>query len=81
MSFIDLNHVYYLFLIGNDNAILKHKQIWNEKLNNIRMTTLGNCSYDADKVIYNSTDYRLTESEKSVLCKGLKFSIPPNKLE
>ena len=45
------------------------------------MTTLGNCSYDADKVIYNSTDYRLTESEKSVLCKGLKFSIPPNKLE
>ena len=43
------------------------------------MTTLGSCSYGPDKVIYNSTDYRLTESEKSVLCKGLKFSIPPNK--
>ena len=26
LSFIDLNHVYHLFLIGNDKAILKHSK-------------------------------------------------------
>ena len=34
-----------------------------------------------DKCIYNFSDYKLTESEKSGLCKGLEFAIPPNKLE
>ena len=45
------------------------------------MTTLENSSHDPDKVIYNFLDYKLTESEKSVLCKGLEFAIPPSKLE
>ena len=45
------------------------------------MKTLENSSHDPDKVIYNFSDYKLTESEKSVLCKGLEFAIPPNKLE
>ena len=31
LSFIDLNHVCNLFLIGNDKAILKHRQIQNKK--------------------------------------------------
>ena len=39
LSFIDLNHVCNLFLIGNDKAILK-QQIQNKKLNNLRVTTL-----------------------------------------
>ena len=81
LSFIDLNHVCKLFLIGNDKAILKHKQIQNKKLNNLKVTTLENSSHNPDKVIYNFSDYKLTESEKSVLCKGLEFAIPPNKLE
>ena len=81
LSFIDLNHVCNLFLIGNDKAILKHKQIQNKKLTNLRVTTLENSSHDSDKVIYNFSNYKLTESEKSVLCKGLEFAIPPSKLE
>ena len=81
LSFIDLNHVCNLFLIGNDKAILKHKQIQNKKLTKLRVTTLENSSHDPDKVIYNFSDYKLTESEKSVLCKGLEFAIPPSKLE
>ena len=81
LSFIDLNHVCNLFLIGNDKAILKHKQIQNKKLTNLRVTTLKNSTHDPDKVIYNFSDYKLTESEKSVLCKGLEFVIPPSKLE
>ena len=81
LSFIDLNHVCNLFLIGNDKAILKHKQIQNKKLYNLRVTTLENFSHDTGKVIHNFSDYKLTESEKSVLCKDLEFAIPPNKLE
>ena len=80
LSFIDLNHVCNLFLIGNDKAILKHKQIQNKKLNNLRVTTLENFSHDTGKVIYNFSDYKLTESEKSVLCKGLEFAITPTSL-
>ena len=45
------------------------------------MKTLENSSHDPDKVIYNFSDGKLTESEKSVLCKGLEFAIPANKLE
>ena len=41
------------FLIENAKAILKHRQIQNKKLNNLRMTTLENSSHDPDKVIYN----------------------------
>ena len=73
LSFIDLNHVCNLFLIGNDKAILKHKQIQNKKLNNLRVTTLENSSHDPDKVIHNFSDYKLTESEKSILCKDLNL--------
>ena len=76
LSFIDLNQ-----FIGNDKAILKHKQIQNKKLNNLRVTTSENCSHDPDKLIYNFSDYKLTDSEKSVLCKDLEFSILPSKLE
>ena len=39
------------------------------------------CSYEPDKVIYNFSVEKLTKSEKSAFCKGLKFAIPPNKLE
>ena len=81
LSFIDLNHVCNLFLIGNDKAILKHKQIQNKKLTNLRVTMLESSSHDPDKVIYNFSNYKFTESEKSVLCKGLEFAIPPSKLE
>ena len=40
-----------------------------------------NCSYEPDKVIYNFSVEKLTKSKKSVSRKGLKFAIPPNKLE
>ena len=34
-------------------------------------------SHDADKVIFNFSSYVLTDHEKSLLSKGLNFSIPP----
>ena len=68
-------------MVGNDKAISQHKKIQNKKLNNLKVTKLENCSHDPDKVIYNLSVYRLAESEKYALCKGLKFAILPNKLE
>ena len=38
-------------------------------------------SHDPEKVIFNYSSHVLTESEKSLLCKGLNFAIPPNKLQ
>ena len=38
-------------------------------------------SHDPDKVICNYSSHVLTENEKSLLCKGLNFAIPPKTLE
>ena len=37
--------------------------------------------HDPEKVIFNCSSHVLKESEKSLLCKGLNFAIPPDKLE
>ena len=78
---IDLNHVCNLFIVGNDKAIPKHRKIQNKKLNNLKGNNLEKSRQDPNKVIYNFSNYQLTESEKSVLCKGLQFAFPPSKLE
>ena len=36
-----------------------------------------NTCQDPDKVIFNFSSYNLNDHEKSVLCKGLNFAIPP----
>ena len=38
-----------------------------------------NASHDRDKVIYNFSNYHLTDSD--ILIKGLNFAIPPKKIE
>ena len=38
-------------------------------------------SHDPDKIIFNYSSYNLSKSAKCVLCKGLNFAIPPDKLE
>ena len=45
------------------------------------MTGLEYCSHEVDKVICNFLDYKLIEIETPVLCKDLKFTIPPKKLQ
>ena len=32
---------------------------------------------DPEKVIFNFSSYNLNDHEKSALCKGLNFAIPP----
>ena len=36
---------------------------------------------DPDKIIFNFSIYNLNDHEKSVLCKGLIFAIPPKAIE
>ena len=38
-------------------------------------------SHDPNKVVFNISSYVLTEDEKSLLWEGLRFFIPPKKIE
>ena len=42
---------------------------------------INNVSYDPNKVIYDFSNYHLTDSDKLLLIKGLNFAIPPKKIE
>ena len=67
--------------MNKNDKKLKNKQDINSK----KLFKLGidssKTSYDPEKVIFNYSSHVLTESEKSLLCKGLHFAIPPDKLE
>ena len=38
-------------------------------------------SHDPEKMSFNFSSHDLSDDEKSLLCKGLKFSIPPKRLD
>ena len=83
---IDFVHVTSLFLDSNDKAIHKNDKIPERKLQklmpNIRgKSIIGHVLHDPNKVIYNFLNYHLTDSDKSLLIKGLNFAIPPKKIE
>lgn len=79
LSFIDYTHVCTMFLVSNDKIINKQRMIHNKKLQKLGFEYSCN-SHDPDKVIFNFSSHILSESEKSLLSKGLNFSIPPRKL-
>ena len=82
LKWIDFHHVCNLFLTGNDKSISKHQNIQDKKFGKLS-SFVGEkvLSHDPEKVIYNFSKHNLTEAEKSVLCKGLQFALPPRKLE
>ena len=51
-----------------------------EKLYNLGYFERDKDSNDPDQVIHNFSSYQLSNDEKSLLAKGLNFSIPPKKL-
>ena len=74
-----------LFLVSNDKAIRKNDKEHGRKLQKLipnmhAKSIIDNVSYDADKVICNFSNYHLTDSDKSLLIKGLNFTIPPKKV-
>ena len=36
---------------------------------------------DPDQVIHNLSSYQLTDTEKSLLAKGLNFALPPKRIK
>ena len=80
MGIIDYTHVICLFLTQNDRKLAHHQNIHSKKLFNLGLE-FSKVSHDPDKIIFNYSSYTLTKSEKSLLCKGLNFAIPPDKLE
>ena len=86
MSPIDFMYVWSLFLVSHDKAIRKSDQTHGRKLQKLipniqEKSIIDNVSNDPNKVIYNFSNYRLTDSDKSLLIKGLNFVIPPKKIE
>ena len=81
LSSIDFMHVSSLFLVSNDEAIRKNDKIHNRKLQklipNIRETSITQLvfSHDPNKVIYNFSNYHLTDSDKSLLIRDLNLEI------
>ena len=85
LSLIDFIHVSSLFLVSNDKAIRKNNRIHSRKLQklipNIHETgIIENVSHDLNKVIYNFSDYHLTDSDKSLIVRVLTVPFHPRKL-
>ena len=80
LGIIDCTHVICLFLTQNDRKLAHHQNIHSKKLFNLGLE-VSKVSHDPDKIIFNYSSYNLSKSKKRVLCKGLNFAIPPDKLE
>ena len=79
-------HVPSLFLISNDKAIRKNDKVHAGKLQKLipnihEISIIDNVLHDPNNVIYNFSDYNLTDSDKLLLMRGLSFAIPAKKIE
>ena len=72
---MDYVHVTTKFLSHNDSILKLRANTQNEKLSKL-LADEPIDHHDPDKVIYNFSSHHLTNEEKSLLCKGLNFSLP-----
>ena len=68
------------FLNKNDKKLKNQQDIYSKKLFSLGIKS-SKMSHNPQKVILNYSSHVLSESEKSLLCKGLNFTIPTDKLE
>ena len=80
LGIIDYTHVCCLFLNKNDKKLKNKQDIHSKKLFSLGIES-SKTSHDPQKVIFNYSSHVLIEIEKSLLCKGLNFAIPTDKLE
>ena len=78
LNCIDFAHISAIFLSSNDNLLKSHDSIQQKKFN--KLLTECKPKQDAEKVIFNFSNVSFMEAEKSLLVKGLSFSLPPKKL-
>ena len=84
LNFLDFNHVSNIIISKNEKPILKCKYTHIKKLRDLVAGCKVNpsrFSHDPNKIICNFSLYVLAEHEKSLLCKGLRFSVPPKKYD
>ena len=78
LNCIDLANISTIFLCSYDNLLKTHDSIQQKNFNEL----IIECEpkQDTEKVIFNFSNGSLSEVEKSLLVKGLRFSLPPEKL-
>ena len=77
-------HIIHIIIRNNKKSIVKCKYTHKKKLSDPipgYEVSLTRFSHDPNKVIFNFSSYVLTKDKKRLLCKGLKFCIPPKKIE
>ena len=79
VSWIDFAHISSCFLSRNDKVLNKARLTQEKKLFNMGMRSAHEMN-NPEKVIFNFSSRVLTQSEKSLLAKGLNLSIPPKRL-
>ena len=84
LNFLDFTHVCNIIISNNEKSNLKCRYTHKKKLKDFipgYEVNPARFSHDPNKVIFNFSSYAVTEFEKSLPCKGLRFSIPPKKIE
>ena len=76
LGIIDYTHICCLSLNKNDKKLKHQQDIHSKKIFDLGFES-SQTSHDPDKIIFNNSSHVLTKSEKSLLCKGLNFAIPP----
>ena len=84
ISFFNFCLICALFLNTNNKKLSRAKSIQNKKLRNLVLENsnlISDTSYGPEKVIFNFSIHGLSDDEKLLLCKGLKFSFPGKYLD
>ena len=77
---IFITSVCMLFLISKNKILQRNKSIQNKKLRKLLLRNfilIFETLHDHEKSTFSSSSQELSREEKSLLCKGLNFSIPP----
>ena len=84
ISFLDFNHVFNLIVSSNEKSILRCSHLQQKKLRNLisgyKPETFLDF-HDSEKVISNFSSHILSDSEKGLLCKDVRFALSPKKID
>ena len=79
MNVIDYAYICSIFLVSNDKIVTKQKDIKDREV--IGLIKGKGKGIDPEKVIFNFSSQVLSDNDKSLLSKGLNFSLRNKKVE
>ena len=80
ISLVDYTHLITIFTKSNDGILSKCQETQKKKLYKLGYFEKDKDVNDPDQVIHNYSTYELSDVEKTLLAKGLNFSLPPRKV-